>query len=422
VIFPEESGYGWGVGKLPMPRNVVRKPLPAQGMGSQLFTARKFFRDLPWRSLLWSSLLTIAVLLGLLYLGEQLPPIAHRAEPAPVRIVVQFRETPPAPASTPAVAESSPPQTKPSEAPQKVQIVRAPVPKVKEQPPPPAVVDRPETTPVPPAAPTKPDSSQGGETARPEPELPRTEQAVRLNGEAPAMIVPGPDLRPQTERPAREQLPAPGSVVLGGQSGLDLATAGPGPARPYSRERREGSEIPQPAGRSTLLLPREETTPLQAPTLDAHRFQDRGLPENVPPGNQQIASLAGSPELEINPPAPTSSARKQSGPNTSLPAGVTSFDYLDRVAPAELDRNRLLSLNQLSTCRDPQAEMRLRTRLATLVSKPGTCRSGGVVFVIRQPESAWSIHLDIYNYGNREFGDRCAALQLALECHDQARR
>ena len=44
------------------------------------------------------------------------------------------------------------------------------------------------------------------------------------------------------------------------------------------------------------------------------------------------------------------------------------------------------------------------------LSRPGTCRTGGVVFDIRQPESAWSIHLDIYNYEHREFQDRCDAL------------
>jgi hypothetical protein len=43
------------------------------------------------------------------------------------------------------------------------------------------------------------------------------------------------------------------------------------------------------------------------------------------------------------------------------------------------------------------------------------CRSGGVVFDIRNPESAYSIHIDLYNYEQREFQDRCDALRLAVQ-------
>ncbi|MBE0597413.1 MAG: hypothetical protein IH614_09095, partial [Desulfuromonadales bacterium] len=93
-----------------------------------------------------------------------------------------------------------------------------------------------------------------------------------------------------------------------------------------------------------------------------------------------------------------------------------SFDFLEGVPSAELDPAKLVSLNRLRTCRDPEAEKQLKTRLATLLSRPQLCRSGGVIFDVRHPESAWSIHVDLFNYEQREFPDRCAALQLAVDC------
>ncbi len=70
----------------------------------------------------------------------------------------------------------------------------------------------------------------------------------------------------------------------------------------------------------------------------------------------------------------------------------------------------MVNLNRLRTCLDPTAETTLKSRLAAMLSQPALCRSGGVVFDIRNPESAYSIHLDIYNYEQREFKDRCDAL------------
>jgi hypothetical protein len=91
-----------------------------------------------------------------------------------------------------------------------------------------------------------------------------------------------------------------------------------------------------------------------------------------------------------------------------------SYDFLDLVGAADLDRTVMMSLNQLQTCLDPEEELKLKTRLAAMLSRPGQCRSGGVVFDIRQPESAYSIHVNLYNYEQKEFQDRCSALRLAV--------
>jgi hypothetical protein len=423
VIFSEEPDYGWGVGKLPMPREVFRAPLSSTEL-SRIFPARPFFRDLPWRSLLWSSLITINALLGLAYLDATLPPFPQQPFTSPVKIVVRWHERPPAPASTFEMTELPPPIMKPPEEQQRVRTA-PPVPKPKEQSVQPRTAAERPVTKLPleeaKASPDSPTRTEPDQVATPKPDPPRADRTVRLDREETALVGPVPDLRPRTERPSREQIPTSGSVVMGGQSDLDLAT-GSGTPRQYSRE-HHGPDIPQPAQQSTMQIQSGQTDlALATPSLNANRLPDRDLPENMPPADQRTALLAGSAAREINPILPTGPERKRSGPDTSMPIRGVSFDYLDRVAPADLDRNRLLSLNQLSTCRDPQAEMKLRTSLATLVSKPGTCRSGGVVFAIHQPESAWSVHVDIYNYENVEFRDRCAALQMALGCYDQARR
>jgi hypothetical protein len=98
-----------------------------------------------------------------------------------------------------------------------------------------------------------------------------------------------------------------------------------------------------------------------------------------------------------------------------------SYDFLDLVGPADLDRTVMVNLNQLQTCLDPEEELKLKTRLAAMLSRPGQCRAGGVVFDIRQPESAYSIHIDLYNYEQREFQDRCSALRLAVYSCDARR-
>lgn len=145
---------------------------------------------------------------------------------------------------------------------------------------------------------------------------------------------------------------------------------------------------------------------------------------------RRTAATVRPPDIDLQPPSPpprpalaTAPAEKTLEPRRpELPAGANApFAFLDQLAPAELDRSLLVSLNRLRTCRDPRAELQLRTRLATLLSRPALCRSGGVVFDVLYPESAYSVHIDLYNYEQKEFSDRCAALRQAIDCFEARR-
>jgi hypothetical protein len=136
----------------------------------------------------------------------------------------------------------------------------------------------------------------------------------------------------------------------------------------------------------------------------------------VPASDKASVALpgAGTEESLIGPAATVINTTTQMA--TTLPVGGGgSFDFLDSMASSDLDRSFMVSLNRLRTCRDPGEETKLKTSLASLLNQPAMCRSGGVVFDIRNPESAYSIHINLYNYEQKEFQDRCDALRLAVQ-------
>jgi hypothetical protein len=318
---------------------------------------------------------------------RNLPVPAPRLEPLPPRPVekkldlpVARRRNPPAEASRKAVVET----------------VRPAPPPARTETPPPRI-----------------------EPIRPPPA--RAEAAVQLARPAAAELGPAPDLRSRGERTREERLPASGAVALARTGGLDLATAPAGAPRERYLDRAGGPDLPAPVrGEAVAKAPAAEFDPGPGPKLN------RRVPERPPAAAApalRLAAVAGPAAPEAAVPVPAASPRKgPASPATRLADAGTSFDYLDRVAPADLDRLHLVSLNRLRTCLDPEAEMRLRTRLASLLGRPATCRTGGVIFDFRQPESAWSLHVDIYNYEGREFHDRCAALRLAVDCCERTRR
>ena len=136
------------------------------------------------------------------------------------------------------------------------------------------------------------------------------------------------------------------------------------------------------------------------------------------PPEAATVHLARAPAVNLAKPAPdTVSVR----PDKATGGEAISYAFLDRIAPSELDSTQLVHLNRLATCLDPGMEIALKTRLATLLSRPALCRSGGIIFDVLYPESAYSVHLRFYNYEQREFADRCAALRQAVECFEARR-
>jgi hypothetical protein len=144
------------------------------------------------------------------------------------------------------------------------------------------------------------------------------------------------------------------------------------------------------------------------------------LPQAIEVSNQTTAFAASTlPDAAITAPA----APVKQGPvaRVAVPEAIQAKDpaFLANLSADQLDRSYLVSFNSLRTCPDPEEEHRLKTRLAILVSRPGTCPVGKVVFDFKNPESAYSIHIDIYNYGKVAFPDRCSALQMAVDCQQR---
>jgi hypothetical protein len=408
-VIPEEPTYGWGAGGLPMPREAVRTPLrPAPSVATVPFA-----RDLPWRGLLGSVLLTIIALASLLYLSRYLPPVTLHPQMASVKITVRLPEPT---VEVPVMVEQPPPTIKPPEAPPRTRPVRTPPPEIRAQSTPEIAMQR--TAPAP-ALPIMAEQEPGPAEAA---ELPRTDRTVQLGGNEAPSLGPGPDLRPRGER-SSSVLPERGSVVLGSPAPLDLATIDSGmPRQQHYRADRGEAEIAEPVRQATLRVDAGEASLGIDPALHTQRFQGSTAADSLPEARPAAATLGRAP-VEVIPLPPPAVKPKEAPAVSSLPAGAaSSFDHLDRMAPADLDGMYLVSLNRLRTCRDPQTEMKLRTQLASLVRQPGTCRTGGVVFAILQPETAWSIHVDIYDFEQREFQDRCAALGLAAQCLEGVRR
>lgn len=132
------------------------------------------------------------------------------------------------------------------------------------------------------------------------------------------------------------------------------------------------------------------------------------------PGRTKVALADGKADVELAGPAATA-MNTGTSQSTVMPTGSETFGFLDFLASGELDQSLMVSLNRLRTCSDPGEETKLKAHLAGLLSQPAKCRTGGVLFDIRNPESAYSIHIDLYNYEQKEFKDRCDALKLAVQ-------
>lgn len=464
-MIPREDAYGWGVCSIPIARELGAESSSALPPGQQAAgLAGLVARDTPWRALLFSVLMTCLVFSSLLLLGRGRPAPLLRPEPAPVEIAVLLREEPrplPAPAVV-TVPTPVPAPPRPQAAPQVVRPAPAPPPD------PPVVRKAPVAPPAPPVVrppPTAAPLPQPTRVAPPLPErladarstLPKRKAEMALRKEAALPVAPSLAAYQQTPRseaaaalpkqaatfssdvpvadlavqpapgriaerkPARQPLPKAASAALGRPAGAELNAVDTGLSQTRHATPSAAPAMPTAVRRQSVSTGGGAETAIVSPQATGVGA-DLGKRVTSPAAtlDRAPAAFAGSgAEESLSGPAATV-IPKGTASASALPAGG-SFDFLDLVTPSELDRSVLVSLNRLSTCRDPEAETRLKTRLAALLSQPARCRAGGVIFAIRNPESAYSIHVDLYNYEQREFQDRCEALRLAVQACEARR-
>lgn len=135
---------------------------------------------------------------------------------------------------------------------------------------------------------------------------------------------------------------------------------------------------------------------------------------------QRVGLIGGSEDVDVPVLVGTGTASGALGgtqSSTSTPAGdglaSGAIDF-NGVEDGQYDPARMISLNQLKACIDPDAELELKTKLATELDIAGNCSIRNMVFFYKYPENAYTLQVDVYNPEN--FGDRCDALRTAIQC------
>lgn len=461
--------YGWGVFDIPIQREPRSGGSSASRRKCGAEPVRKLLHDIPWKEGGSSVLLTLFCLFGILFLNRNSPKPLIPTEPPRVEVAVRiFEEVPEIPAPTLAELQAPLPEERAAavirEAPPPVPEEVRPAGKVPPPPPPEPV----RTVRVAPARPPEPirvqpspniqlpppslKSIPTGPPRRERPALPQEKAQVAARREAAETVVPEPSRSSHEERanPPSASLPKRTAALRNETASADLGEvpqraraaergtdadvlpeapaialdrsdgADPGGAAPRVNARYENlpdSPVPPPVprrsvaqaggGEAGILLPKA--------TSFAPAGSRKTTIATIPPDGSTETSFAGAgrkPEPDLTGAAVRTASLPRAGGVPAAPG--KSFEFLDLMQPADLDRSVMVSLNRLRTCLDPNEELTLKARLAAMLSGPGQCRSGGVVFDIRHPESAYSVHIDLYNYEQREFQDRCSALRLAV--------
>jgi hypothetical protein len=250
--------------------------------------------------------------------------------------------------------------------------------------------------------------------------LPQQRSSFSTDAAVPEVVAQLAPKRVAERRSARASLPSKATVALGSPAAAELNAVDTGLSSVRYDTSRQAQSLPASTRMASLATSRGAAADIGSPQMNSVNpdMNERSPASTAPvPGRAPVTISAAGPEEALI--GPTATVRATAAPvapvASNLPVDGGSFDFLDSMASTELDRSFMVSLNRLRTCRDPAEEKKLKTSLAALLSQPAMCRSGGVVFDIRNPESAYSIHVDFYNYEQREFQDRCDALRLAVQ-------
>ncbi|MGE4545568.1 MAG: hypothetical protein AB7D06_15835 [Pedobacter sp.] len=461
MIFLKESLYGWGVCNIPQPRATIdifddRRGLPHQTtpMERRCYGAHLGFwsmwsalvkRDLPALQvfLVFAVSLCMIILFGLasLYL-----PVIEQEEQPPLEILAMVLEEPAAvlpPIVEPKVAPVPQPelsQNKP---------VVLPLPKPVE-PPPPVVLAPPKKTvsKLPTRVVALPEQTVEKTV------LPGPRSVTRQYQESKVVAGPVPDGKISTSFAPRsqqdtlvastslgdryEQTPAVSATALPKrkQSGLavasgtnvDLPSTGGMQknfkiAHSTQSMRGNGSAKTFVAGnagtdisiRSAARVGGDFTDPLNKGVTSA------GTPSGTKRSvGERVGMIGGTKGVEMPVLAGVGKASgslngtQQSASNPSgdgLVSGSVSFNGVD---DGYYDPARMISLNQLNACIDPNAEWPLKTSLAAALDTNGKCSIRNMVFFFKNTENGYTLQVDVFNPEN--FVDRCEALRTAIQC------
>lgn len=414
--------YGWGVFNIPIERQSSSGSSPeSRQKALNAEPLRQLWRDVPWKRTGACILLTFLCLGVFLFLNRKALQPPFPSEPQPVKIAFRiFEEVPAVPLPIPEkkvrTAEKTPEPIRIQPPPADIQL-----------PSPPSLL-APRSEPRPLRQVQGPSRQEAGKTELPEPsrssyeqrretasaDLPKRTASLR-NEAASVKLGEGPRRRPAAERGTqREALPGSTATALKPSDEIDLKDAAPRMNARYENL-ADSPDVPAPPPRGAGAPGSGGEADIRLPKATAFVEPGPRKAFAMPPPAERGPSFAGmgrTADPDLTGPAVQRSSLPELRPAPD--ASENSYELLDLVGREELDRSVMVSLNRLRTCLDPNEELTLKTRLASLLSRPGQCRSGGVVFDIRHPESAYSIHIDLYNYEQREFQDRCSALRLAV--------
>ena len=383
---PGGNRYGWGVGGVPMPRN-MRKP-SATGLANQGFFAAFFrivFQDFPW---LRGAGIFFACVSVITLVAVSSGKIREPEPPRPVDVTtIILQET--------KVAKPKPPEKK--NAPIKKER-HTPLPKPKPR----------KHTPKPAAVVVK-------KTDRTDTRLPDEPVVARRKYVAKKMGDPVPRANP-------ENFPLPDRPEISAK--MSASSANPGQRYYALNSPNRKTAPPRVASDSGPLRLNGVSDAFAAPVLSDKRYSGKKLTGNVPvsdtnepifSGNKASLDTDDPPGMEIG--FHAGSPNRAGGGPRSVAAGTgTLGNPLSGVPDGDL--SGLVSLDDLGVCIDPKEEFALRSELAAKLDKPGRCQSRELSFVFRYVETGYTIHLDVHNPKKLRLGDRCAVLRKAAECVD----
>lgn len=104
-------------------------------------------------------------------------------------------------------------------------------------------------------------------------------------------------------------------------------------------------------------------------------------------------------------------------PGESSPVGdgpVSGSVSFEGAEDGHYDPARMISLNQLNACIDPNAEWPLKTSLAAGLDTDGKCSIRSMIFFFKNTENGYTLQVDVFN--PEQFVDRCEALRTAIQC------
>lgn len=380
---PGGNRYGWGVGRVPMPRS-ARHFAQDNGVahpGIFASLTKIAFHDLPWGKSLGILLICISIImLAALSAGK-----FHESDPpgkiGVAAIILREMEKP----------DPKPPQKEVRQV--KKQKNKA-VPKR---------VDKPKVRV------TKSDPVVTKKKNRPDDAPAHRPVIAARNYEMKDTAVPGPKTKPANiplpKRPEPET-----KLADAGQKyyAFNLSNRGPNPPG-----------IATDSG--PIRFDSVSAHDVAGPALFNGRYSKGGKKSGIaaPVAETGKPLFSGASEDAADDPCFNAEPRNYSSNRTGRESHMTSVSEPGGSPVAGISKGELsgrVSLDDLDVCIDPEKEFKLRSELAARLAGPGHCRYSNLAFAFKYVETGYTIHLDIHNPKNLRLGNRCDVLRKAMEC------